>query len=222
MQTCEFCSELGGHPDNRFRQIYGDSIATRVVAETSRFVAIPTLGQIFPGSLLIVPRLHIETCAQLDLAAQRELWEFVRSVSSTLEQFGEPVFFEHGATECSGGSCGIYHAHLHVVPLPLRISPNSLFREHRASASDLLQALDQLTICNHYLLIGNQESVVYAAVNSLAERPQSQYFRRYLSERFCVNKPWNWRQTNSREPDLLATISAFRNTDIAQQKTPPA
>lgn len=216
MQNCEFCRELSGHPDNRYRQIYRDSAETRIVAETSNFVAMPTLGQIFPGSLLILPRFHIETCAQLSIGYQHELVEFVQSVSFITKQFGELIFFEHGATACTGGSCGIYHAHLHVVPLPVKVSPKLLFEEHRAVTRNLLQTFDSLKGCNHYLLIGDQDNVAFTEVDQLDITPSSQFFRRRLAERFGVDRPWDWRETKLPEPDLIATISAFRSVNVAQ------
>lgn len=216
MQNCEFCRELSGHPDNRYHKIYRDSEETRIVAETSNFIAMPTLGQIFPGSLLILPRFHIETCAQLNIDHQLELVEFIQSVSFITKQFGELIFFEHGATACTGGSCGIYHAHLHVVPLPAKVSPKLLFEEHRSVARNLLQVFDTLKECNHYLLIGDQDSVVFTEVHQLNTRPSSQFFRRRLAERFGVGRPWDWRETILPEPDLIATISAFRSANVAQ------
>lgn len=216
MQECEFCQELSGNSNNRFRKIYLDIAETRIVAETSNFVAIPTIGQIFPGSLLLIPRAHIETCAQLNIGLQRELVDFIQTVSFVTKQFGEPIFFEHGATTCTGGSCGIYHAHLHVVPLPVWVSPDLLFEEHLATAHNLLQVFDNLKDCQHYLLIGNQDSVVFADVNQLNTKPSSQYFRRRLAEWFRVDRPWNWRETMRPESDLIATISAFRGSNFAK------
>lgn len=217
MKNCEFCRELAGDPDNRFRQIYKDLTDTRVVAETMNFVAIPTLGQIFPGSLLIVPRDHIETCASLDIGLQYELIDLIETVSSVQRRFGEPIFFEHGAMACTGGSCGIYHAHLHIVPLPIAASPSVLFPEHRGSVGNLLQGFADLNGCRQYLLMGNQIGVLYAEADQLLKRPASQHFRRRLTEWFGMDRPWDWRKSTSPEGDLIATIEAFRGQDIAQR-----
>ena len=53
MNDCEFCDELKGAP-SRFRAIYAPEHASRIVATSQHFVAMPTLGQLFPGSLLVV------------------------------------------------------------------------------------------------------------------------------------------------------------------------
>lgn len=222
MRECEFCCEVNGHPGSRFRRIYRGIAETRLVAETRNFVAMPTLGQVFTGSMLIMPRAHVETCARLDAGLRGELAEFVNTVSRTARQFGEPVWFEHGATACTGGSCGIYHAHLHVVPLPVRVAPNLLFEAHRASGPDLLWVLDALKECDHYLLLGSEDGIVFAQVEQLESVPSSQYFRRLLCEKFGRNRPWDWREATLPEADLLYTISAFERTNSVQWTGHPA
>jgi len=47
---------------------------------------------------------------------------FLGRIEILVRKFGKPVIFEHGAKCSTGGGCGIYHAHLHVVPLPERIN----------------------------------------------------------------------------------------------------
>jgi len=218
MLECEFCEDIQGHLNSRFRTIY-PQFGSRIVAETANFVALPTLGQIFPRSVLILPRAHRETCAELSRELRSEMCTFVAELVTFSQRFGEPVFFEHGAGAHTGGSCGIYHAHLHLVPLPRRVPPCVLFDEHQEEATDLSHALQALSGCDHYLFLGNKDGVVYSRVDLMAARPSSQYFRRILAQRFGVARPWDWREASVPEPDLIATFEAFDAPDAAYRRS---
>jgi diadenosine tetraphosphate (Ap4A) HIT family hydrolase len=215
MKTCEFCDELENKPNNRFKEIYCNDLESRVVSQTPNFIAIPTLGQIFAGSILIIPRKHVETSAQLDSTLQNELADFLTQLIPIVSRFGEPLFFEHGAKASTGGSCGIYHAHIHVVPTPKKIDPTSFFVEATDSSKGILETLVALRNCEEYLFVGNAEKIVYADVNKLYSRPESQYFRRQLCEYFKLETPWDWRDSLKREAHLLSTVDAFKVANVA-------
>ena len=214
--ACEFCSELGGHPGARFANIY-PQLRSRVIAREGGLVALPTLGQLFPGSLLLMPEQHYETCADLPSPIADRMSQLVGRLSPASRRFGKPVFFEHGARRGTGGSCGVYHAHLHLVPLPRSLAPGDLFPDHRSVAADLRSALRSLRGCSQYLLAGNEHGVVYARVADMAMQPGSQYFRRLLAERFESARPWDWRAFKTPEPDLVATLAAFDNYNDDQR-----
>src|SRR5260370_16821020 len=63
-QSCEFCLELSASPAARFATIYGAN-RTRVVASQNKIVVMPTIGQLFTGSLFVLPNFHFETIADL-------------------------------------------------------------------------------------------------------------------------------------------------------------
>ena len=207
-RACEFCLELHDNSRARFTGIYPD-ISSRVVARGDGLVAVPTIGQLFQGSLLILPEQHYETCADFPAELQVGMCRLLDELLVIARRFGEPVFFEHGARNYTGGSCGIYHAHLHLVPLPQRVRPALLFPDHQGFAVNLLSGLRDLLGCNHYLLMGDDEDVVYSRVDAMMAQPGSQYFRRLLVKRFGLPRPWDWREFNEREPDLVTTLDAF-------------
>ena len=208
--ACEFCIELGECPGARFADIY-PQLRSRVIVREGGLAALPTLGQLFPGSLLLVPEQHYETCADLPRPIVDRVSGLVSRLSATSRRFGQPAFFEHGARHDTGGSCGIYHAHLHLVPLPGRLSPGDLFPAHLSVAPDLRSALRSLRGCSQYLLAGNEHGVVYARVVDMPTQPGSQYFRRLLAERFGSTRPWDWRAFKTPEPDVFSTLAAFEN-----------
>ena len=205
MLSCDFCREIQGRTDTTFGGIYRGVTMSRVALQTRNFVALPTIGQLLPGSVLILPKCHRETFASLNSTEMEELPALVAAVSRKIANFGMPLFFEHGARSTTGGSCGVYHAHLHVVAIPRQVRPSDLFPEHLGAANTLIAALMSLRGVEHYLLIGDESEVKFADVKLLAHTPPSQHFRQVLHRRFKIDKPWNWRSYTKPEPDLLRT-----------------
>lgn len=205
MRHCEFCQEFAGSSP-RFEKLYGRLASTRIVARTDRFVALPTLGQLFTGSLLILPVDHVETCARLTAEARQELEELAATMAHRVREFGEPIIFEHGATEPSGGGCGIYHAHLHIVPVPVSTLASTLFPEHQAQTQDLQRAWESLQNADEYLLMSAAGQTLYSDLMGQASRYPSQFFRRRIAEHFHLEAPWDWRAYTDVEPALLRTL----------------
>lgn len=212
MAGCEFCDELRGDPSARFPRLYGPNV-NRVVAETKHFVALPTIGQIFEGSLLVLPREHIELFSMVPRQWRPELLAFLSSLEDRLSQLGPCVIFEHGSRKALAGSCGIYHAHLHVVPLPMEVKLQVIFPEAQKASRSLPAALDALVDCGHYLLFGDTRRFIWSEVDQMQVSPQSQFFRRRLVEHFKRNVDWNWRLSLKKEQALLATIRRFETAD---------
>ncbi len=206
MNHCEFCQEFTGSSP-RIEKLYGGVIPNRIIARTERFVALPTLGQLFTGSLLIMPVEHVETCALLPADARQELNELATEMSLRVHQFGEPIIFEHGATEPTGGGCGIYHAHLHIVPVPTKTCATKLFPESQAQAIDLLSAWEALQGADEYLLMSAADQTLYSDLNRQSERFPSQFFRRRIAEHFGLEAPWDWRAYSDVEQALLHTLT---------------
>jgi diadenosine tetraphosphate (Ap4A) HIT family hydrolase len=206
--NCEFCQELGGLNRSRFDAHYPE-FSSRIVAQTEHFVALPTLGQIFEGSLLVLPRRHYSTCGSMPDRLRAGFCEFVRELFDKTTGFGNPVIFEHGARPKTGGSCGIYHAHLHIVPLPGIHDSKDFFSEAPTKVDTLEEALNSLSRSDHYLLFGNEKSVRFADVSQLPFTPPSQYFRRQLANHYGLSKYWDWRKAPAREAKLVNTLTAW-------------
>ncbi len=132
---CEFCEEFRHPWRSRFAQVHAPVVTDRVVERRGDLVAMPTIGQLFPGSLLVLPTTHVETMASLPENAMLDLAPFVTDLESTIGRNGPVIAFEHGACCISGGGCGIYHAHLHLVPVPVRVSIDDLLPTDERSCS---------------------------------------------------------------------------------------
>jgi diadenosine tetraphosphate (Ap4A) HIT family hydrolase len=217
MGACEFCLASVEGRSNRFSAIY-PHLTSRIVAETEHFVAMPTIGQLFLGSLLILPRTHIETSAKMKSSQKDELICFLNSLARILNKIGYPICFEHGALACTGGACGVYHAHLHLVPLPQRLKAELLFPEFTGRSQNLSISLDQFTNCDEYLLIGDDTGFIHAPIEDMSFKPQSQFLRKRLADYFGLTKSWDWHQYTSEEPYLLKTIEFFDQTLMGNRR----
>src|SRR6516165_3123568 len=113
LQVCEFCAELRQTGESRFHRIYAGCLDSRVIVRSASFVVFPTIGQLFRGSVLIVPRKHTETLATLDVSRLKELEHVLSFVENKVSSMGVPFVYEHGARLCTSSGCGVYHAHLH-------------------------------------------------------------------------------------------------------------
>ncbi len=98
--------------------VHPSELWNQPILESEHFVALPSLGSLVPGWLLVVPREHYLCVGALPQSIfgefQKVKDETVRLITS---QFGETCVFEHGPS--SAGSkvgCSVDHAHLHVVP----------------------------------------------------------------------------------------------------------
>jgi diadenosine tetraphosphate (Ap4A) HIT family hydrolase len=149
----------------------------RVLLESDHFLVVPSKGGFLPGWLLIVPKHHLLSMAQLDPARSAELDSLTITVSDLVaSRFAAPTTFEHGAT-CPGTifGCGIDHAHLHVVPLPRRMSLRAIAEEElgerfgRFAPSPL----------RPYLRVREPSDPTWFTLEPLA-RPPRQFFRQLI------------------------------------------
>jgi ATP adenylyltransferase len=88
------------------------------IFESRSFVALPTVGALVEGWLLVVPRVAELSLARLSTSLISELGEFLEGIVPALESAYGPVsVFEHGpAISNSSVGCGVDYAHLHLVP----------------------------------------------------------------------------------------------------------
>lgn len=200
---CVFCRELSGSRDTNFAKRYPE-ISSRIVGETASLVAFPCIGQLSVGHFLVVPKAHYKTFRETaervpDLGEQlRTLLRHVHSLLDVTE--GDSLFFEHGADCASDGGCGIYHAHLHVVPGAGAVDLGKHFPRLNQPVSTAISDLwDQLPRSGPYALFG---STSHNFVGHRLDAPlPSQTIRKIVAaELGCAI--WDWREAD-RENGLL-------------------
>jgi hypothetical protein len=159
---------------------------------------------------LVLPKNHVETLSSLSIWELLELEKFAANVVRHQDHCGKPIFFEHGARCHTGSGCGIYHAHLHIVPVSSPVTCASLLPRGSRPAPSLISALAQLRSegCDEYLAVTDSHGETrFLSVNDAGDfKPGSQYLRRRLAEVFQLDRSWDWRDYLHPEPDLLQTI----------------
>lgn len=205
IRKCDFCDELSGVQDSTFGKIYGDQPRTRTLFRSNELVAIPSLGQIAEGHVLLLPITHHTAIADLHDVAFEELVGFWRKLIPILTRiYGPCVSFEHGIRPGATGGCGVTHAHLHVVPLGKAVDPLHSFKSRFPWTR--LRDLNDLRVATPgmlgYLFYQNSQSEAYVFdTPNLA----SQYMRKVLSN-LLGESNWDWRSAG-REPKLIATLN---------------
>jgi diadenosine tetraphosphate (Ap4A) HIT family hydrolase len=207
--NCEFCKELNDNSnDATFSKIYSGLIDSRIIFETDNFRVIPTLGQLFENSLLIISKAHVETMAELSEKYLTELEDLYSRIRNKLSVFGNIVGFEHGAYSENRGGCGIYHAHLHIVPLPHAINLFDFFKSEYSKYHNLSRALINAKDLQEYLLIINEDlSTGLADISCHMDKYESQFFRRELHRHFNLSGSWNWKDYITPESMLIKTVN---------------
>lgn len=183
--ACTFCRKFALNG-------FGSEPYDRVLFESPNFVAVPTLGSILPGWLLIVPREHFLCIGAFTSELMRELIDFREEVASALcAAFGPIAFFEHGpASPCSLIGCGVDHAHLHLVPTTLELRAGA---DRISSGALPWTNLDQLTTLSRY----HAEGLPYLYLHQFGESwicspdvIESQLFRKVIAT--AVGQPQNF------------------------------
>ena len=209
---CEFCLEFGEHQASRFGRAYAGVSESRIIERHGGMVVLPTIGQLFAGSLLIMPLSHFETTAEMPERELSACLSLLSVFSERVRSFGEPVVFEHGARAGTGRSCGIYHAHVHLVPVPSDISIDNALPRAGADVATLEAAYEALGAEDTYLLFRDTYGGVRYVAGEAARSQEygSQYFRKVLASYFQLSSPWDWRDSKGVEPRLIETLATLQ------------
>jgi ATP adenylyltransferase len=94
------------------------------VFESQNFVALPSLGSLVEGWLLLVPKTHFISLGALPEALVTEMDDMKAKVTAHVRnEYGEICVFEHGPAFASRKvGCTVDHAHLHIVPLAFNLA----------------------------------------------------------------------------------------------------
>ena len=210
MKNCVFCDEIHSGPNANFASRYPE-LKSRVLWSDGTLFAMPCIGQLQPGHFMIMPINHHATFRDAGAA----LGPLDKCIAAGIEHVRilldldacDLVVFEHGARDPCDGGCGIYHAHLHVVPIEQKLDVASVFTlqmPHAASSlEDLFKATSQST---SYALAGIWGEG-YLCQQLSAPLP-SQFMRRQLAKALG-REQWDWRES-WREPSMLAAMSSIQ------------
>ncbi|MDX6584617.1 MAG: hypothetical protein QOI10_3801 [Solirubrobacterales bacterium] len=207
---CGFCREFAGLDGTPFSTRYDGVLASREVWRGAACCRVlPSIGQLSPGHLLVLPEHHITAFGQLRAEDRREAECAIESLRRfMISQFGPVVLFEHGsnATSASGG-CGVLHAHLHLVPTRVQIRNRPLPEANwvRVGAQWIDRLADFTDTGQSYVYFRDGLGAARAA--SVANLP-SQLVRRWLATEIGTDA-WDWRSAE-REPHLIDLVQELR------------
>src|SRR5207253_2975641 len=180
---------------------------------SANFIAVPSLGQLSEGHTLVVPRQHVYSMGALGTDLLAELDSACDEIRAALTSaYVQPIWFEHGCVSEREGGCGIYHAHLHAVPVQRElIIPAQLrqqFDEQRITGFDELRA--STAAGRPYLFYQGRDGDRY--LYEVGVLP-SQFMRRLVADEIG-SANWDWRGVNV-EPALLRCVKALETAEAA-------
>lgn len=190
--ACEFCTEFdrGSIRSELNQHLAGRSRFFRCTAQT---VVLPSVSPIRPGHVLLLPASHRRSVRQCDEEELSELVWLARVISELIAREDESVaFFEHGVGDSAGSGCGVVHAHLHLVPLP--ICSIMAVSDEIARSADFIATGPWPTILRStgfsdtYLSFGTQTDQIL--VDGAVVR--SQWVRQMIAHHFG-QESWDWR-----------------------------
>jgi diadenosine tetraphosphate (Ap4A) HIT family hydrolase len=77
---------------------------------------VPDAFPVAAGHTLVVPRKHVSTIYQLDIAEQSAIWKLVSDVRERLLTGLRPDGFNIGFNDGLAAGQTVEHAHVHIIP----------------------------------------------------------------------------------------------------------
>ena len=203
MRACTLCSELGA-PTSADRW-------NEPLFESPNFVALPSLGALVEGWILLVSKSHFVSFGAMPSSLIEEMNEFKRFLCAILDQcYGSVVAFEHGPSVASRSvGCGVDHAHLHLVPLLFDLATEvSPFLPGNTTweTAGIQECQDAHDRGEDYLYL---EQPIGSGRIVTHEQFGSQLFRRAIAMHIGAYNQYNWREYEQL-PTVEATIQRLR------------
>lgn len=177
-----------------------------------RLVVVPSKGALVPGWVLVVPIDHVLTLAELPQPSRSPFAALVARVEARLlATVGPSVLFEHGpAAVGRSAGCGVDHAHLHVVPVPVDLRKAAVQAEVLDAALPWTPAAwpweARTEPDKDYLFVRDADGAGWMAE---ATSLPSQAFRQTLC-RHLRQEHWNWRDDRTTD-DSDTTLILWTN-----------
>ena len=194
---CHLCSQIAGDPsgDLLAQMLPTFPYVRRVVTESGSFAAIPSLGALADGHVLLCAKEHVRSFAALPVRLDAEYQEIRSELRSTLATTyeGEVHIFEHGAARTGDRiPCTIDHAHVHLVPAAPGIALDLSAVASWTAFDGSLAALAEGTGGQEYLRYEAPDGERRFAVAD--DRPfESQFMSRAFANAVGRPSTWDWR-----------------------------
>lgn len=197
-QSCYLCADVARETDSSGIAIkYGaDALDDSFLFESESLFVIPAPGTLVVGYLIVAPRWHVRSFAQLSVDELLTAERILRSAERHAETRGlqKYVFFEHGsASSYRVGAACIDHAHLHACPSPEPSEVRIILATFGLGLGEEIDGLGNLARVSSgspYLLVGCAGTWFYYAVS---DHLPSQLIRRVIARQIGEPDNWNWR-----------------------------
>lgn len=192
---CKFCEIAISNSENL-------TDIDKPIYENELFYAICSIGGFISGWTLIFPKQHTYNLSKY--YTDPEFVIFVESIKFKLEkEYGKCIVFEHGALAEGLTSCGVNHAHLHIVPFLDSIEKIVQDAPDLEWQNFCSKELSQLCMDKEYLFCSDQ----FSANNSygklaILNTPQSQYFRKILANFYGIKDLYSYKTHKFEEQSL--------------------
>lgn len=206
--SCKICSINKNPSDKPFWD--------KFLFESDNFYAIPSLGSLVVGWVLIFSKEHFLSSSELSLNLLEELDVFREKIQTSIEEkFGHVTVFEHGPRKMKSlFGCGVDHFHMHLVPL----GDLNLLNHAKEFDSKL-----QWTKIDSILNIEKDKEYLYLKAPNTnisfvayPEEPYSQFFRRVISENIGIPEKYDWK-TYPMIENIKKTIAILKDHKVEEE-----
>jgi ATP adenylyltransferase len=189
------------------------------IFESPSFVALPSVGALVEGWLLVVPKANALSFAQLPESLFSELEAFLQEVVSVLEPLYGPVsIFEHGPSAArSTIGCGVDYAHLHLVPTRCdlllgakQVADNIQWQQIESFKTIRCQAVPADGYWFAQQTYGTSPCYFGTCTNG---KPISQLFRRVIANGLDCPSAYDWKSVPG-EAIIAATVASLSGHPI--------
>jgi len=193
MSMCCLCSNLAA---GGLKQKWDEPLF-----DSNNFLALPSLGSIVEGWMLLVPKKHYLSIGAMPVDLVHEMMDFKAYVAAQLmRKYGTLCAFEHGPSSLERQvGCGVDHAHIHIVPvgfdLILAAQPY-LPKDIRWTHGDLYECRSAFARGDDYLYVEQPIGKGHIAVHA---KFGSQIFRKAIASQLGVPGRYNWREYPNHE-----------------------
>ena len=189
MKKCLFCDII--HNKNNERS----ALDNAVLYEDSNFLIKPALGALTEGYLVMMPKRHVFSMAELSDAEIREYFSLEGETKDIISrEYGiDPIVLEHGSGNGKGKFDGsIVHAHSHVVPINFAPQEHENFIEEYAMQEFNLSKLQRFSGLPYYLYTDQTNTSNISEIKGDAH--QSQNLRLKIAKHLGIAEKYDWRK----------------------------
>jgi diadenosine tetraphosphate (Ap4A) HIT family hydrolase len=202
-EECSFCGivhgsgEIGATNPELERQF-------DIPFQTSDFVVFPDAAPVAPRHSLIVPQKHVLSFARLNFDRQQATRRLVDYLTTHLSgpEDHVPYIFEHGSKEADETvGCGITHAHLHILYIPVGCLNDADHVNEFTEYSDVRAAWSALGEEDYYLFGRVGGTVRATVIREAAELKCSMFLRKWFASQMGRPDLADYRRYQTNGPD---------------------